>query len=196
MKKFLLFLLIFISFGVFLQSSAMAITLSIGDGYYVGRINDGIPSNLSDGVDYLNDLITLSPGATPTTVGSSTETYDRLESNLNIAFPEVLLAGAYKEDDDTNPDFDNIIDATGFTYIIGKYDANKAGAYVWYISGISDLSEVIIPSTAGATQNHPNGYGLSHISLFNPSPVPEPATMLLLGSGLVGLAGFRRKFQK
>ena len=169
------------------MSSANA-GLIIGDANYVGSITPNHPSNPASEVGYINYLITLAAGTGDTTSG--TETYNREGSSLNGVLPAAVLADAFKDESSA---FTINLTGSSYQYILGKYDASKAGALVWF-SNTGFTGEVSLPGTF-------NGQGISHISGYNLTsgipfiPVPEPGAWSLFGLGLLGLGLSRRRLR-
>jgi hypothetical protein len=150
--------------------------LVIGDDYYVGSIVDSIPS--AQELTYVKDLITLDPGTGDTTIG--TQVYNREDSDIaksELPVPTTML----KTDTDTSPP----VIVNGWTYILGKYDAEKAGALVFLLTELDAGDTVTLPQDF-------NGHDISHYSVFNGVP-DGGVTLMLLGGALVVVEALRRR---
>lgn len=118
------------------------------------------------------------------------------------------FAGSYQTVFSNTPDdpSEATISWTGGAIIDNPFLLVKDGRndISWYLFDLRPYDSILRPFGLGwdgmddlvLSNFWPDQGGISHVTLYGRNPVPEPATMMLLGLGLIGLAGIGRKTRK
>lgn len=174
MKKFSFLLIICILFGMATQAGALLITPST-----TGYLGSG--NNMQDIRDYFgyNEIYMSAFGGSDS--GALAGSYNTTFSNLDSDYEPQNATISYVGGDIVSP----------ITYLTVKDGSNDPPWYAFNLTALGwDGMETIYVQNFWV--DIPGA--ISNVALFGQStPVPEPATMLLIGTGLVGIVGFRKK---